>query len=499
MTNISELLAWVITFLAYLSLIGVCALRSLWRHRLFLVQGVYTLLAMSLLFAFMGDPLFITRQHTGILLGLVLVTILFLAVRIHIGRLPSEFLRHNTLTAGAVSGGLFALLLFSIITLAPASPTFLLIVIATASLLTALGLSLQASWALRHYIFDVKLENKPAPHQLPTVTLAIPARNETAVLAACLDAALQSDYQKLEILVLDDCSHDNTSVLIKSYAHSGVRFIKGEAPSSGWLGKTNAYSQLASEASGAILFFIGVDTLLHAETISRTVRYLDGHKLDMVSILPRLSVPFGAAALLQNLRYVWQIIMPIAKRRVPVSSEAWAIRRTALTALGGFSGVKHKIIPEGSFARRLMATNRYHFVIASHILPMEFTKGWRSQRRTAVRLLYPTLKRQPLRAFMAVTLLALGGCSPFLIIIFAPMLSLLWVLSAVTSLLYILLYAGILWRMQARWWWLAMWFLPFVLVQEIALILISLALYEFSTVDWKGRNVCYPVLLHKRR
>lgn len=48
---------------------------------------------------------------------------------------------------------------------------------------------------------------------LPTVTIAIPARNETEALAECLEQWIASTYPKLEILVLDDCSRTKRAQL----------------------------------------------------------------------------------------------------------------------------------------------------------------------------------------------------------------------------------------------------------------------------------------------
>ena len=47
-----------------------------------------------------------------------------------------------------------------------------------------------------------------ADKDLPSISVLIPARNETEELHACLDALVASDYPKLEILVLDDCSQE---------------------------------------------------------------------------------------------------------------------------------------------------------------------------------------------------------------------------------------------------------------------------------------------------
>src|SRR5688500_13660714 len=100
---------------------------------------------------------------------------------------------------------------------------------------------------------------------MPTVSICIPARNETHALADCLYSVLQSDYEKLEVIVLDDCSHDKTSRIIKSFAQDGVRFIQGEMPAEGWLGKNYACETLAAQANGEYLIYMSVDTRIEPQ------------------------------------------------------------------------------------------------------------------------------------------------------------------------------------------------------------------------------------------
>ncbi len=89
--------------------------------------------------------------------------------------------------------------------------------------------------------------------ELPTVTVAIPARNETDDLASCIRTILANDYPKLEILVYDDCSYDRTAEIIRDFAHDGVRFISGLPPEDRWLAKNKAYDTLYDNASGEIV------------------------------------------------------------------------------------------------------------------------------------------------------------------------------------------------------------------------------------------------------
>lgn len=91
----------------------------------------------------------------------------------------------------------------------------------------------------------------------PSVSVCIPARNETHAMTQCLERVLASDYEKLEVIVFDDNSADDTSVLVKSFAHAGVRFIPGKKLPEGWLGKNHALEVLAQEASGTYIIFLG--------------------------------------------------------------------------------------------------------------------------------------------------------------------------------------------------------------------------------------------------
>lgn len=83
-------------------------------------------------------------------------------------------------------------------------------------------------------------EGKFADRDLPSLTVAIPARDETKDLEECLRTIIASDYPKLEIIVLDDCSQLPTADIIKGFAQDGVQFIPGKPPAKRWLAKNQA-------------------------------------------------------------------------------------------------------------------------------------------------------------------------------------------------------------------------------------------------------------------
>ena len=156
------------------------------------------------------------------------------------------------------------------------------------------------------YNFKVR-DSSATDKTLPTVTLAIPARNETHVLTDCLRAASSSDYAKLEILVLDDCSQDSTASIIQSFAHDGIRFIGGKEPASGWIGKNQAYETLLKEASGDIIIFAGVDTRLQPQSISLLIKQIKTNNLKLLSVMPYRDHFDWLPSMTRTLRYYLQL------------------------------------------------------------------------------------------------------------------------------------------------------------------------------------------------
>lgn len=490
--TLSILLAWLCVSLGVAIAMATSYSDALWRHRKYATEAAFAVMIVGALFI-VGDTQW---GLTGIALYiLVSAAVCFLALRIYYGRLPEDHLRRSS----SRSATLLLLCAVAVLPLSYASITVqpeTIGIILLAVALAAAGLfAAQTAWGLYHYTERYK---KPvgAGARPPTVTLAIPARNETHALARCLDAALLSTYPRLEIIVLDDCSQDTTSQLIRSFAHSGVRFIQGDAPTEGWLGKNSAYATLLKEATGEYIFFMGADTQLEPQTITHLVAYAERKMLDMVSVLPQQHRDYVLPLLMQNLRYVWQIVLPLPGRHQPVSPESWLVKRTALLHAGGFETVAQEILPEKALAEHFAAKDRYRFIIADANVSAYYGKKWSSQIETATRLWYPVLARQPFVAVLVSACLLVFGLGPF-IALFASN-PYIFLLACLTCTLYLLIYAAIMYRLQPQSWWLSVWLLPFVLVQEATLVLVSMMKYEFTTVNWKGRNICYPVLLRQR-
>ena len=356
----------------------------------------------------------------------------------------------------------------------------------------ALGASAVAIYQLfkASKLFITHTSPKVESTDLPSVTVCIPARNEDHALTDCLHKVLASDYEKLEIIVVDDNSVDNTSVLIKSFAHAGVRFVAGSELPEGWLGKNHSLQTLLSEASGSYIFFMDVDTRLQPDSISKVVDYALKEQATMVSILPRREDGWRTSILFSPLRYFWEVIFN--KKGSPAAvGNAWLIDRKKLVDYGGFGTMSFMTRPESQLAAYFSTKRQYRFLISNAFLGISFEKKWLSQLLTSIRLMSPQVDG----SLSAILLIAID----LLLLASLPLMAVswtifpLWYLSAFTSLVLSLTYTFYAYKMWAKAWPLAFVLWPVIVLQEALLVVTSYIMHKTGKVTWKGRPLKTPV------
>jgi chlorobactene glucosyltransferase len=130
----------------------------------------------------------------------------------------------------------------------------------------------------------------------PLVSVIIPARNEAVNIEECVRSAAATDYQAVEVIVVDDRSSDGTAEIVERMAAAlearggvrvgvGVRLVRGAELPVGWFGKQWAMVQGYRAARGELLLFMDADTRQHPELIPRAVRALELERVDLLSVL----------------------------------------------------------------------------------------------------------------------------------------------------------------------------------------------------------------------
>lgn len=323
---------------------------------------------------------------------------------------------------------------------------------------------------------------------LPTVSLCIPARNETQAMTACLENALLSSYPKLEIIVLDDESHDNTGHLIKSFAHAGVRFVEGSPLPDGWLGKNHALRGLLRESSGSLILFADVDTRFSVQSISQMVAYMRSKNASMVSVLPYRYNTLRASVILATFRHFWNIIGHTSMRPAAASS-AWMVKREVLESeFNSLEMLASDVRPELTIAQRLNEQGLYRFIVADSNLGVSYDKELTSQYETGIRVYYPDFG-------LSGVVMRIGGLvlmmAPYLMVVLGVLMQqyIVALSSFLVTILISVLNAWYLGVLRSNNYGITSLCLPFLMLREVSLLAASVVLYKRRKVTWKGRPV----------
>ena len=107
---------------------------------------------------------------------------------------------------------------------------------------------------------------RPEQGYYPQLSVLIAAYNEEAAIAEKIKQTLALDYpkEKLEVLVLSDCSTDRTDEIVKSYPDSRVRLVRMAERR----GKTSAQNFGIREAQGEVVVFSDATAIYHAKALA---------------------------------------------------------------------------------------------------------------------------------------------------------------------------------------------------------------------------------------
>lgn len=101
----------------------------------------------------------------------------------------------------------------------------------------------------------------------PLVSILIPTYNRATYISSALDSALAQTYPKLEIIVHDDASSDNTKEVLSGYYDPRLRIIRTE-DNHGMIG---GWNYIVKKARGEYIKFLASDDLLEPTCVAELV------------------------------------------------------------------------------------------------------------------------------------------------------------------------------------------------------------------------------------
>jgi glycosyltransferase involved in cell wall biosynthesis len=154
-----------------------------------------------------------------------------------------------------------------------------------------------------------------------TVSFIVPCYKLAHLLRQCVDSILSQTFSELEVIIMDDCSPDNTPEVAQSFNDRRVKHIRNEPN----LGHLRNYNKGIELARGKYIWLISADDYLRSSgVVERYVRTLEKH--------PGVGYTFcaGIGVLAGN----------------ETSVEQWA-----------YHGPRDRIMPGHAFLKRLLCSN----------------------------------------------------------------------------------------------------------------------------------------------
>ncbi len=124
------------------------------------------------------------------------------------------------------------------------------------------------------------LASKKKRGKRPLVSVIIPAFNEELSIARCLDSIRRNTYRKVEVIVHNDNSKDDTAKIIRAYQKKHPKFNLRLVSRRKQLGKAGGVNYCAKRyAKGDLVMTLDADCMLDKFAIKNAVDYFDDPKI----------------------------------------------------------------------------------------------------------------------------------------------------------------------------------------------------------------------------
>jgi teichuronic acid biosynthesis glycosyltransferase TuaG len=105
------------------------------------------------------------------------------------------------------------------------------------------------------------------------VSIIMPSWNTGRFIAESIQSVLNQTYQDWELLIVDDCSTDNTDEIVAGFNDKRIRYFKNEKNSGAAITRNRAIR----EARGEWIAFLDSDDLWSPEKLAKQLNFMNEH------------------------------------------------------------------------------------------------------------------------------------------------------------------------------------------------------------------------------
>ncbi len=328
----------------------------------------------------------------------------------------------------------------------------------------------------------------------PTISAIVPARNEEANIAACVESlALQPEIG--EIIVVDDQSGDRTAEIVKSLTlkHPQLRLVSAVDLPAGWVGKNHAVWLGAQETRYSWLLFTDADATQFPGAAAKALENASQNDVALVSYSPqqlmktwyeKSLIPFVYCRLATYFDYE-KIRDPKQPQVAAANGQFLLIRRAVYDQIGGHAAVAADVLEDVALARRVKAAgHRLWFGPGQGIVQTRMYRSFSAMWQGWKKNLYRLIGGGPRGVYHELD--EILPWMPLLVLLIGIKIPLALFLGVVLLLFRQMGYGKALIRNQFGF-SLILYYVPAVVLYS-AVLWASYRSHAKGTIEWKGRH-----------
>ena len=179
----------------------------------------------------------------------------------------------------------------------------------------------------------VTIERSTADNEPPLVSVVITTYNGQRFIRQALESMLGQTYPRLEVVVVDDGSTDDTPRILESVTDPRLRILRQANR-----GHSGALNSGIAAAAGEFVAFLGHDDVSHPERVSKQVAYLTVHPECGLVGTQYVAIDEHGVVLGPYIKPLTHeaIVKVLRTSGNSIASPSIMVRRDVLTAVGGF-------------------------------------------------------------------------------------------------------------------------------------------------------------------
>ena len=181
----------------------------------------------------------------------------------------------------------------------------------------------------------------------PTISVCIPTYNAAPWIAATIDSVLAQTRRDFELVILDDCSADDTLSIVRRYDNPRIRLLVHARN----MGAEAAWNRLLQEARGRFVKLLCCDDLIYPTCLELQAAILESPSHASVALVtgPRDIIDDAGAVIVRRrgMTQAGRVEGQTMIRRVVASGRNWIgeplsvlFRREVATSAGGFDATE---------------------------------------------------------------------------------------------------------------------------------------------------------------